>query len=123
MGADNLDSCTRSWFGWANALLVTLVEAGMGADCTAAAERVRLAAILVRPAGVFIWLGGVPAVCYCAAHAGILVESPMGRPPPSHSAPRCLGLPCLSTITAPPSPNTAGAREGGHEHAAQERVP
>lgn len=50
VNADALEQCTRAWFGWANALLVTLVEAGMGVDCSAAMERVRHAAILVRAA-------------------------------------------------------------------------
>ncbi|EFN57713.1 hypothetical protein CHLNCDRAFT_142936 [Chlorella variabilis] len=50
VNVDNLQSCTRTWFGWANAMLVALVEAGAGMDCTAAAERQRLARIKDREA-------------------------------------------------------------------------
>jgi meiotically up-regulated gene 157 (Mug157) protein len=38
VNANNLSSCSREWFGWANALLVALVESGLGIDCGKAAE-------------------------------------------------------------------------------------
>jgi len=46
---NNLSHCTRQWFGWANAMLVALTEASTGIDCSIAAERQRLAKIMVRP--------------------------------------------------------------------------
>jgi hypothetical protein len=51
---DQLDQCSRVSFGWANAMLVTLVESALGYDCGSIAERQRLAHIKVggRVAGV-----------------------------------------------------------------------
>lgn len=47
MSVNDLKSCTRKWFGWANAMLVALVEGAMGIDCSVASERTRLARVLV----------------------------------------------------------------------------
>ena len=51
---DQLDQCSRVSFGWANAMLVTLVESALGYDCGSIAEQQRLAHIKVggRVAGV-----------------------------------------------------------------------
>lgn len=48
VNADNLSSCTRIWFGWANSMLVALIESGMGIDCTSAGERSRIERIKER---------------------------------------------------------------------------
>ncbi|KAL4425793.1 hypothetical protein ABPG75_009809 [Micractinium tetrahymenae] len=48
VSVNDLNSCTRKWFGWANAMLVALVEGAMGVDCSVAAERQRLARVLAR---------------------------------------------------------------------------
>lgn len=48
MNADDLNSCSREWFGWANALLVALVEASLGIDCSKAAEEQHRLDTLVR---------------------------------------------------------------------------
>ena len=61
VNVDNLQSCTRTWFGWANAMLVALVESGMGVDCTASAERQRLARVQVCHLLAAASIGG--AVC------------------------------------------------------------
>jgi hypothetical protein len=47
VNVDNLQACTRSWFGWANSLLVAFVESATSIDCTAAAEIQRLNRIKV----------------------------------------------------------------------------
>lgn len=44
------EHCTRPWFGWANAMLVAMVEATTGIDCAVPAERLRLARIVEREA-------------------------------------------------------------------------
>lgn len=38
VNADDLNACSRDWFGWANSLLVALVESSLGIDCAEAAE-------------------------------------------------------------------------------------
>lgn len=38
VNADDLTACSRDWFGWANSLLVALVESSLGIDCAEAAE-------------------------------------------------------------------------------------
>lgn len=48
VSVNDLKSCTRKWFGWANAMLVALVEGAMGIDCSVASERTRLARVLAR---------------------------------------------------------------------------
>lgn len=39
VNANDLNACSRAWFGWANAMLVALVESGLGWDCSGAAEQ------------------------------------------------------------------------------------
>ena len=43
----DLGKCTRPWFEWANAMLVVFVENALNMDCSAAAEKHRLATIQV----------------------------------------------------------------------------
>ncbi|PSC76253.1 glycosyl hydrolase [Micractinium conductrix] len=50
VSVSDLNACTRQWFGWANAMLVALVEGALGVDCAAPAERLRLAKIKEREA-------------------------------------------------------------------------
>lgn len=38
VNADDLSECSREWFGWANSMLVALLESGTGLDCSKAAE-------------------------------------------------------------------------------------
>lgn len=38
VNANDLSVCSREWFGWANSMLVALVESSLGFDCTRAAE-------------------------------------------------------------------------------------
>lgn len=45
---DDLESCTRPVFEWANAMLVTLVERTLGTTCDDAAEAARLGQIAKR---------------------------------------------------------------------------
>ena len=44
----DLGKCTRPWFEWANAMLVVFAENALGLDCSAAAEKHRMAQIQVR---------------------------------------------------------------------------
>lgn len=41
VNVNNVNSCTRTWFEWANALYVVYVENTMGMDCTDEAEELR----------------------------------------------------------------------------------
>jgi hypothetical protein len=50
VSVDNPAACTRPIFEWANAMLVTLVEATMGADCDPEAEAYRLHQVARREA-------------------------------------------------------------------------
>jgi hypothetical protein len=55
---ENLSSCTRPIFEWANAMLVALVETLLGTDCDAEAQALHLRAIRARERAVQQgWLG------------------------------------------------------------------
>lgn len=68
--------CTRPWFGWANALLVTLVEQLLGLDCEAAAEAQRLEAVKVWPVSR---LGGGERLLALSAAAGAAAQLGLQR--------------------------------------------